>query len=86
MSACDDYIENIEKMLPESCTVQDLIKVRIFTTAGMAYQARVSKDGPPYFQLGNRRKIIYPRNGIIQWLKERKHESGSKIDQNRKEA
>lgn len=80
MSACDDYIEKIEKLLPESCTVQDLVRVKIFNTPGMAYQARIHKDGPPYFQLGNRKKIIYPRDGIIQWLKERKHESGQKTD------
>ena len=88
MSACDDFIQKIESMLPECCTVQDLIKAKIFSTTGMAYQARLSKDGPPYFQLGNRKKIIYPRDGIIQWLKERKHESGAKADQDqaRKEA
>lgn len=75
MSACDDWINKIAEMLPETCTVQDLVKVKIFNTPGMAYQARIHRNGPPYFQLGNRKKIIYPKNGIIEWLKEKKHES-----------
>ena len=73
MSACDEFIEKVANMLPEQCKVTDLVKAGIYTSPQTATQARTRGDCPDYFQLG--RRIIYPRNAVIQWLKEKKHES-----------
>ena len=71
MNAAEEYIKKIEMELPEKCTVKDLMKVGIYNCATAAVEARVMGDCPVYFQLRKRGRIFYPRNGVIQWLREK---------------
>src|ERR1700677_3688214 len=72
MSICDDWIRKVECNLPEECTTDHLIKFRIFSSPHAASAARKVGKSPPYFKFGAR--VIYPKTGVINWLKEKKHE------------
>lgn len=74
MNACDEFIQRIANSLPPLCSVNDLIKVGIFHSPQSAAHARVKGDTPSYFVLGVRR-IVYPKESVIQWLEERKRDS-----------
>jgi len=74
MGACDDFIKKIEKTLPDLCTVKDLIKVGFYKSPQAARSARIANCSPPYFKLGEK-KIIFPKEGIIRWLKKGKNAS-----------
>ncbi len=73
MSVCDDWIEKISGKLPEECNTIDLIKIGIFTSRHAASCSRKVGTSPPYFKLGKR--IMYPKAGVLGWLKQQKHES-----------
>ncbi len=76
MTDCDEWIEKISSKLPEECLTVDLIKVGIFTSPFSASCARRAGNSPPYFKFG--KKIMYPKPGVIKWLKEHKYESCTK--------
>jgi len=71
-SACDEFIKHIEQMLPETCSVRDLIKVGIYKSAQSAFHARRDKKCPPYMKVPGR-GFIYPRMGVIDWLHKTKY-------------
>lgn len=71
IQACEEYILKIEKELPEMCRVKDLIKAGIFNSATAAVEARASGNTPGYFQMGKRGRVLYPRNAVLQWLREK---------------
>jgi hypothetical protein len=73
MSACDEFIQKVQKNLPEECSVQDLIRVGIFRSPQAAAHYRTCGGGPSYFKLGSR--IMYPREAIVEWLRIQKHEN-----------
>jgi len=73
MTACDEFISMIERMLPEHCSVKDLVKEGIFLSPQCEFHARKVGHTPSYFKLG--RRIMYPRNAVIEWLKEQKYEN-----------
>lgn len=73
MTACDEFIENLQQVLPERCTDRDLIECGIFTSAQSACLSRRIGNSPGFFKFG--RRIIYPKTGVIEWLKENKHEN-----------
>ncbi len=74
MKACDEFIQRIADSLPPLCTVNDLIRVGIFHSPQSAAHARGKGDTPSYFVLGVRR-IVYPKESVIEWLEERKHDT-----------
>jgi hypothetical protein len=71
MKPCEEYISKIEKELPEMCRVKDLIKVGVFNSATAAVEARTTGNSPDYFQMSKRGRVLYPRNGVVQWLREK---------------
>lgn len=73
MSECDDWIDKISETLPDECYTFDLVKVGIFTSRHSAACSRKVGTSPPYFKLGKR--IMYPKAGVLNWLKLQKHES-----------
>lgn len=72
MSACDDFIKRLKNTLPETCSVQNLIDIGLFTSDQSARLARQSGDTPSYFKL--RARIMYPKGAVLEWLEKRKHE------------
>lgn len=72
MNGCEIYIYKLAEKLPEMCSVQDLINVGIYRTEQAAYYARRKKQGPDYFQMSSR-QVLYPKEGVIQYLKQHQH-------------
>ena len=62
--ACEEYLDKLEKELPEMCQAKDLIKAKIFNSPTAASEARVTGNSPPFFQLGKRSRVMYPRGGV----------------------
>lgn len=71
MSACDDFINKVNQALPELATTKDLIRVGLFRTDQGAAAARRLGNSPEYFRL-NKRVILYPKRGVIEFLKRSK--------------
>ncbi len=65
----EEYIERLQNELPEPCRVSDLLKYKIFNSITSAFDARANGKSPPYIQLSKKGRIIYPRNGVIEWMK-----------------
>lgn len=70
MTPCDEFIEKIERTLPEFSLTRDLVKLGLYSSVQCAYYARKTQNAPAYFEVG--KKIFYPKTAIIQWLKESK--------------
>lgn len=71
MNALNQYIRKLELELPEICSTSDLMKVGIFNSPQSARLARKKNRGPAYIQVG--RKIIYPKQVVIEFLKQASH-------------
>lgn len=71
MSACEEYIAHLEKILPEMCRTKDLVKAGIFQTDNGASLARQRGDTPEFFRI-NARVVLYPKKGVIEFLKSKK--------------
>lgn len=86
MNACDKYISDLEKKLPELCRPDHLVKLGIFKYRQSADLARKEGKGPDFFKIG--KKIFYPRDAIVKWLKDNSHANGQATPsaQNRKES
>jgi hypothetical protein len=66
MNACDEFINRVNRYLPEVCRVTDLVNVGIFTCPQSARKARTLNQFPEYFRIGKR--IMIPKRGVIEWL------------------
>lgn len=73
MTACNDFIKKLETTLPDQCSVNDLLRIGLYTSAQSARHARQAGDSPAYFQI--RRRIFYPKQAVIDWLHLQKHET-----------
>lgn len=71
MSACDDYINKIYSQLPELATTKDLIRIGLFRTDQSASAARKMGNSPEFFRI-NKRVILYPKKGVIEFFKKAK--------------
>ena len=74
MNAWDGYLEKMRDKLPEICKIKDLVKLGIFCSASEATQHKKKGDVPVYFQLGKRGRILFMREDVIQWFKEKIHD------------
>lgn len=68
--ACDDYLEYLEKNLPEFCYTADLVKYGIFKSAQSAANNRKSGNCPPYFHQ-NSKVYAYPKKGVIEFMRQK---------------
>jgi len=66
---CEEYIQKIERDLPEFCGVKDLIKVGIFKSGTSACEARQSGNSPPYLQISKHGRVMYPKHEVIAWVR-----------------
>lgn len=73
MNSCEEYLEKIERSLPELCSVEDLIDVGIYNNPAIAFADRKKGEAPDYFQIGFHKRVIYPRGGVIAWLRDKIH-------------
>lgn len=70
MNSFDEFIDKLNKQLPEICTVNDLIKTGLISHRNTMEHYRKKKIGPPFLRVSERR-IFYPKTGVLKWLKER---------------
>ena len=56
--------------LPEFLTSADLIRLGLYTSTDACYFARKTGNSPDFIQI--KRKVLYPRDGVIKFLDERK--------------
>ena len=68
-NACEIYVDKLASELPEMCLIKDLVKFKIFGSSALAKIARETKDTPPYLQMKKKGKVLYPRDGVIKWLR-----------------
>lgn len=77
MSACDDFIAKLAKQLPEICTIHDLIRTGIVSHRNTMEHYRKKNLGPPFLRISER-KIFYPKQGVLKWLKESSYAGSEK--------
>jgi hypothetical protein len=63
-----DFIDDIEKKLPDLCTTNDLIKFKLFSSHFEA-NVRRKKGHPPDFIYFSKRRVVYPKTCVIAWLR-----------------
>ena len=68
MSECENYIEKLEKLLPDMVRTKDLIALGIFDSNQAAFASRRNKTGPEFFQM-NKRVVKYPKKSVIDYMK-----------------
>ncbi len=68
--ACEDYLEFLEKNLPEMSSTSDLVKFKIYRSVQSAANNRKKGNCPPYFKQ-NSRSYAYPKKGVIEWLRQK---------------
>lgn len=67
MDACDDFINRLDKELPELASTGDLIRAGIFKSHQAAYLARHSGTGPEFFRMYQ--KALYPKKGVLEFMR-----------------
>ena len=63
---------------PALLTSQDLVDIGLYATKDTAYVARIKGQSPPFVKL--ERKILYPKEGVIEFLEQRLHKEGKLND------
>lgn len=76
-----NFIEEIEKQLPDLCTSQDLVELKLFSSPFEA-MVRRKRGQPPEFLYLSKRRIVYPKSVVIEWLL-RQAEQGSPYGNNK---
>ena len=66
----ESYLAEIEKQLPEFADTTDLIRAGVFTSFSQAVKARERGECPEFVTL-SRRRIMYPRACVLNWLRQR---------------
>ena len=64
------YFKKVEQALPELACTTDLVRVGIFSSISQAVKARERGECPDCLYLSDRR-IMYPKECVMAWLKER---------------
>lgn len=73
MKICNLFVECLRQKLPELASVKDLIDNGIYRSAQAACTARRMGKCPPYIHIPQR-GIVYPREGVIEFLEKNSHE------------
>jgi len=66
----ENFIDQIEKELPPLSTTRNLVKLGLFASKHAAVKSRNSGTKPEFLKLSEKR-IVYPRDAIVEWLKQR---------------
>lgn len=67
-------ISNFES-LPALLSSNDLIKLGLYSSIDAAYVARIRGQSPTFLKLT--RKILYPKQGVIEFIEQRMHKGES---------
>jgi hypothetical protein len=78
MKACEQFIEDMNVALPLLCRTKDLVKIGIFLNRQEGDYTRRTGGGPPFFKL--RKAVIYPKQGVLDWLKANTNDGFQKKD------
>lgn len=70
MNACEEFLAVLEKTLPDMVTTEELVAHGIYTTRQSAMRARKANEGPLFYKI-NKKRIIYPKRGVIDFLREK---------------
>lgn len=84
MNACEDLIAKLDKQLPEICTIHDLIRAGIVSSRNTMEHYRKKNLGPPFLRVSER-KIFYPKQGVLKWLKESSYAGSEKTVESQRE-
>jgi len=57
--------------LPPLLTSQHLVDIGLYPNKDASYVARINGQSPPFIKL--ERKILYPKEGVIEFLEQRMH-------------
>lgn len=69
----DQFLESVQRRLPELATPRDLVRCGLYRSAQAAYSARRSGKCPPYLRIPQR-GIVYPKAGVVNFLRQFIHE------------
>jgi hypothetical protein len=70
MSSNKESIEESLKNIPDFLTSKDLIKLGLFNSPSNICHEAKRGCCPPRVRMGTR-KVVYPKNLLIEWLSER---------------
>ena len=71
MNGADAWLRKIADQYPSVLETKDLIEIGLYKTNQSASQARKRGIAPPFFDIEGR-GYIYPKEALIEWLKNRK--------------
>ena len=71
MNGADAWLRKIADQYPSVLETKDLIEIGLYKTNQSASQARKRGIAPPFFD-NEGRGYIYPKEALIEWLKNRK--------------
>lgn len=83
MKITEQFIETVQRRLPELATAKDLVRCGMYRSPQAAYAARRTGKCPPYLRIPQR-GIVYPKNGVLQFLKGTCHEPDQKLEPEKK--
>lgn len=63
----DEFIQKLEKELPEICVTKNLVDTGIFKDS-TAHSRRIDGSGPPFIKTGVK-SYVYMKKDIINWVK-----------------
>jgi hypothetical protein len=66
----EEWINNLEKTLPDVIAPTQLIKAGIFCSSAQAFNRRMRKQEPEFLRLSTAR-VVYPKKGVIAWLRKK---------------
>ena len=72
MNANEEYISLLQRDLPDLVEVKHLVKIGIYRHENAAYMARQKGDCPPFMRIPHR-GIVYPKKGVIEFLRNASH-------------
>lgn len=72
ISGCEIFIQKAESILPDPCTSKDLVDMGLYKSEQAACYARKMGLSPDYFKLPHK-AILYPKAGVVEFLKKAMH-------------
>lgn len=76
MSQIKKFIDEVGRQLPDLCSVKDLVDAKLFSSPFEA-RARRKRGQLPEFLCLSKRRIIYPKDSVIAWLRSQAEKEGS---------
>ena len=63
-----EWIDHLEKMLPDVIDPTQLIKAGVFCSSAQAFNRRKRRQEPEFLRLSTSR-VVYPKKGVVAWLR-----------------